>query len=409
MNARVLAILAALAVLLAAPASAPAAPPSLRADTAILVQPDTGDVVFQRNAGKRRPVASTVKLMTALLTLERANLDDVVPASPYRPLPAESVVGLRTGERMTVRDLLRALLLASANDAAVTLATHVSGSQAAFVRAMNARAKKLGLTDTRYANPIGLDEQGSYSSARDLAKLALILLRDPFFAEVVDLPRATLTSGARTRRILNRNRLVRNVPTVAGVKTGHTQQAGYVLVGAAERKGVRVISAVLGDPSENARDRDTLELLRYGLDRYQSVMAVRRGQRLGEAELKYRDGTVALVAGRSLAEVVRRGGKTTLRLDAPEELDGPLRKGARVGTVLVQSRGRTVGRVPLVTAAAVSEASATQRVTSFFGEGLTLVLIAVLALSTLQLAAMRRRASSRAPTRSSSVSSTSAR
>jgi D-alanyl-D-alanine carboxypeptidase (penicillin-binding protein 5/6) len=334
--------------------------------------------------------------MTALLTLERANLDDVVVAAPYRASPVESVINLRTGERMTVRDLLRALLLASANDAAVTLAVHVSGSQRAFVRAMNARARALGLEDTRYANPVGLDEPGAYSSARDLAKLALLLLRDPFFAEVVDRPRATLTSGARTRRIVNRNRLVRSVPAVAGVKTGRTQNAGYVLVGAAERDGVRVVSAVLGEPSESARDADTLALLRYGLDRYRAVTAVKRGARLGSADLRYRDGEVALVAGRTVREVVPRGGRTTLQVTgAPDELDGPLPAGSRVGTVLVRARGRTVGRAPLVTAGPVGEASLTQRVTSFFGDWVTLALIAVLALSTLQLAAMRRRATRR--------------
>src|SRR3954471_5833675 len=228
--------------------------PAPRAASAILVQPETGDVVYAKNADKQRPIASTTKLMTALLTLERSSLDDVVPAAPYHPLPAESVAGLRTGERLTVRDLLRALLLASANDAAVTPAVDVGGSQAGFVRAMNARARQLGLRTTHYANPVGLDEQGNYSSARDLVTLAERLLGDPFFAKTVDRPRATLTSGARVRRILNRNRLVRDVPFVDGVKTGHTGQAGYVLVGAGERKGVRMLSVVLGEPSENARD-----------------------------------------------------------------------------------------------------------------------------------------------------------
>src|SRR4051794_21329591 len=231
-------LIGALAVLALLPGASAAAPPSLHARAAILVQPDTGDVVYARSPDARRPIASTTKLMTALLTLERTNLDDVVPAAPYHPLPAESVAGLRTGERLTVRDLLRALLLASANDAAETLAVDVSGSQAAFVRAMNARAAQLHLRNTHYANAIGLDEQGNYSSARDLVTLAGVLLRKPFFALTVNRPRATLSSGARVRRIVNRNSLVREFPFVHGVKTGHTQQAGYVLVGEAQRHGV---------------------------------------------------------------------------------------------------------------------------------------------------------------------------
>src|SRR4051794_158882 len=378
------------------PAGAPAAAPSTRGSAAILVQPDTGDVVVARSAERHRPIASTTKLMTALLTLERANLDDVVPAAPYRAAPAESVAGLRAGERLTVRDLLRALLLQSANDAAVTLAIHVSGSQRAFVRAMNDRARQLGLRDTHYANPVGLDEAGNYSSARDPATLAEGLMGNNFFARTVDRPRATLTSGARVRRILNRNLLVRDVPFVDGVKTGHTSQAGYVLVGAGERKGVRVLSVVLGEPSEGARDADSLALLRYGLSRYRSTVAARRGAAVAQADLKYRDGSVALTPARTLRAVAKRGEKLRLRLDgAPDELDGPLAAGARGGTVNVVRRGRVVASAPLVTARPVAKASLTDRVTSFFGHGLTLLLVAVLALSTLQLAWMRRRATRR--------------
>ena len=402
MIARAVTVALALAAALAPAASdaRAAPPPSLQAKAAILVAPDTGDVVYARAADQRRPIASTTKLMTALLTLEHANLDDVDVAAPYHPLPAESVVGLRAGERLTVRDLLRALLLASANDAAETLAVDVAGSQAAFVRAMNARAARLHLRNTHYANSIGLDEQGNYSSARDLARLAEVLLRHRFFAHTVDLPRATLTSGAHVRRIVNRNTLVRRIPFVDGVKTGHTAQAGYVLVGAAERRGVRILSVVLGDPSERARDRDSLALLRYGLSRYRREVAARRGARVTSQQLKYRSGHVWLVAGATLAGVVRRDEPLRTEVRTPGDLDGPLRAGARVGTMALVTHGRVVARVPLVTAAPVAEASLAQRVGSFFGDGLTLVLIVVLAVSTLQLALMRRRAMRRRRARS---------
>ena len=166
MSRRALIFVAALLAALALAAPSFAAGPALRAKAAILVQPDTGDVVYAHDPDQRLPIASTTKLMTALLTLERSNLDDVVPAAAYSPAPAESVINLRTGERLTVRDLLRGLLLASANDAAETLAAHVAGSQAAFVREMNARAAQLHLRNTHYANSIGLDEHGNYSSAR---------------------------------------------------------------------------------------------------------------------------------------------------------------------------------------------------------------------------------------------------
>jgi serine-type D-Ala-D-Ala carboxypeptidase (penicillin-binding protein 5/6) len=259
----------------AAPASAQDEP-RVQAPSAIVIEASTGEPVFEKAASERRAIASTTKLMTALLALEGAALDDVLTAEPYAALPAESVAGFRAGERLTVRDLVRALLLPSANDAAATLASGISGSVPAFVREMNARARELGLRDTRYGNPVGLDAPDNRSSARDLARLTRVLRRNRFFRETTDLPRATLTSGARRRVVLNRNRLVREVPVVDGVKTGRTQQAGYVLVGSATRDGVTVISAVLGEPSEAARDQDTLALLRYGLSRFRRVTPVKR-------------------------------------------------------------------------------------------------------------------------------------
>jgi D-alanyl-D-alanine carboxypeptidase (penicillin-binding protein 5/6) len=309
-GARVALGVLALALAPAAPAAAqsPAVgqrPPELRAPAAILVEPATGDVVFSRNPGQRRSIASTTKLMTALLTLEHASLSREMTVVRYHAAPAESVAGLRPGERLTVADLLRALLLESANDAAATLAHDVAGSQQAFVAMMNRRARELGLTDTHYTNPIGLDEGSNRSSAADLVKLTLILRRNAFFRAVTDLPRATLRSGAHARTVFNRNLLVRAVPFVNGVKTGHTQKAGYVLVGSATRRGVTVISAVLGDPSEAARDDDTLALLRYGLRRYERAAAVQAGRRYGQAKLRYRDGHVSLVASRTVMRTIR--------------------------------------------------------------------------------------------------------
>jgi D-alanyl-D-alanine carboxypeptidase (penicillin-binding protein 5/6) len=383
-----------LVLALAGPASAttPRAP-SVRAPAAILVEPATGDIVYQRNAHQRRPIASTTKLMTALVTLERASLDDVMTTVPYHGLPAESVAGFRAGEKVTVRDLLRALLITSANDAAATLAQRVAGSRSAFVKRMNTRARQLELTDTHYDNPIGLDGPGNYSSATDLVKLTLILRRNAFFRATTDLPRVTLKSGARPRTFANRNLLVRNVPAVNGVKTGHTNSAGYLLVGSASRSGVTVVSAVLGDPSEAARDSDSLNLLRYGLDRYHVVTALREGQVLGRARLAHRDSAVDLVAGAGVKRTARRGDKIVVRTQgAPTEIDGPLPKGARVGTVLVSLRGRTIARVPLITADPVDAASFMDRLRDWLGRPMTLLLLVAFAVCSLYLVLLRRRA-----------------
>src|SRR4051794_5625880 len=387
------AALAAAALIALSPApSAIAAPPPIRAPAAILVEPATGDVIFQRDANRPREIASTTKLMTVLLTLERTKLSQTMTAVPYHPLPAESVIGLRAGERLTVADLLRGVLLASANDAAATLAARVGGSRERFVRLMNRRARQLGLRDTHYANPIGLDEAGNHSSAEDLVKLTLILRRNRFFRALTNRPTATLRTGSRQRTVLNRNLLVRQVRVVNGVKTGHTSTAGYVLVGSATRNGVTVVSAVLGDPSESARAAASLPLLRYGLGRYHRVRATRRGATYATAKLAHRDQRVALVATRTVRRTVRRGERITTRiLGAPRQLDGPLPAGARVGTIEVRWRGHPVDRVALVTARAVSVASVTQRAGGLISRTLVVLAAAVLALGSLQVVLLRRR------------------
>ena len=400
---RAAALLATVLLPLALPAATAAAQdgaPDVQAPAAIAVEASTGDVIFERNADAERPIASTTKLMTALLALENIALDDVLTAPAYEAGPAESVIGLREGERMTARDLLRALLLASANDAAEALAVGLSGSTDEFVDEMNRRAEQLGLEDTSYANPIGLDEEGNHSTARDLVTLATVLRRKPFFRETVDLPRAVLRSGSRRRTIQNRNTLVRNVPVVDGVKTGRTLQAGYVLVGSASRDGVTVMSAVLGEPTEAARNADTLALLRHGLSRYERRTVLEEGRRLGEADLDFRDERVDLVAAETVERVMRRGERARVRVTgAPQELEGPLPAGAEVGTVEVRVRGKVVERVPLVTAVAVPEASIGDRVASVLTEPLSLLLVVLLVGCTVLLALLRRRVVRRAGVR----------
>jgi D-alanyl-D-alanine carboxypeptidase (penicillin-binding protein 5/6) len=385
----------ALALAGATPAYAAAGPPAVRAPSAILVEPATGDVVFQRRAGERRAIASTTKLMTALVALERAPLSRQLRAVRYRGAAAESVAGLRAGERLTVADLLRATLVASANDAAATLAARLGGgSRSGFVALMNRRARALGLRDTRFSNPIGLDQPGNHSSAEDLVKLTLILRRSPFFRAVTDRRRVTLRSGARRRTLVNRNTLVRTVGFVNGVKTGHTQQAGYVLVGSGSLRGVTVVSAVLGDTGERERDADTLALLRYGLSRYHRSTPVRRGERFATARLRHRgDERVALVAAGTVTRTVRRGEPARTRVvGAPAELDGPLPAHARVGTIEVRWRGRTVARVPLVTAAPVAEAGFAQRFDDVISRTAVVLALGLVALGSLRVLVLRRRA-----------------
>ena len=389
-----------LALLLTAPAGAQmpeGAPRVPNAKAAIVMEVSTGDVLLSRNASERRQIASATKLMTVLVALRRTDLDDVFSATGYDPLPIESQIGLRPGERMSVRDLLRATLLPSANDAAAAIAEATMGSTEAFVAEMNRLAQSLGLRDTRFANPIGLDDEDNHSSARDLARLAIELRRDEFFRRTVDLPAATLRSGARKRTVINRNALVRRVDAVDGVKTGHTRRAGFVLVGSATRDGVTVVSVVLGEPSERSRDADSLALLRYGLDRYDARTVMPEGRVLGRVNLRYRDGeSVDVVAGATVKRVLRRGARTSVAVSGlPGEVDGPLPRGTRVGTATIHRGGEVLARVPVVTARPVAEAGVGDRLEHMLGRSQTIIALVVLVACSLPLLVLRRRAINR--------------
>jgi len=390
-------MLAALAVLAAAaPGSAAAAEPPPRVPTAqaaIVVDARDGTVMFAKRPDEERAIASTTKLMTALLSLEEAKPSEVFTAPAYAAQPAESRINLREGERMTVQDLLEALLLESANDAAVDLAQGVAGSREAFVQQMNDKARELGLDHTSYANPIGLDDPANYSSARDLSTLARRLLRNPRFARIVDSPEATLESGSHVRVVQNRNDLVARYPWVNGVKTGYTLNAGNVLVGAAERgRRARVISVVLGEPTEAARDADTLTLLRWGLDRFKRVRVLARGNALARADVKYRDEDARLVPRRGVVVTVRQGEHLDRRVRAPDEVEGPLARGERVGSVTVLVDGRRVRRVALVTADEVPGAGTLRVLLSDLGVPLTvLIVLAILVAAALALLRVRIR------------------
>jgi serine-type D-Ala-D-Ala carboxypeptidase (penicillin-binding protein 5/6) len=356
-----LAPFAALSLALPCAAGGAERPPRPDAAAWVLVDAEDGERLAGRSISSERSIASATKLMTAYIALRELPLGKRIAAPDYRPSsPLESLAGLAPGERMSVRDLLYALLLQSANDAAVTLAEGVSGSVPKFVREMNKTAAALGLTGSEFENPIGLDSARNHSTAADLAALTLRLRKQPIFRRIVDTPSAVLRTGSNTRQITNRNTLLR-IPWVNGVKTGHTLDAGYVLVGSGTRKGTTLVSVVLGAPGEAARDEGTLELLDYGFSLYRRETAVPAGEAIASPDLEYQGTTLPLVAERELTVSVRRGEQVETSVNAPGEVEGPIERGEELGEVTVSVDGRDAGSVALVSARAADEATFLER------------------------------------------------
>jgi D-alanyl-D-alanine carboxypeptidase len=277
-------------------------------------------------------------------------------------------MGLRAGQKISVEDLLYGLILLSAGDAAHTLAIDSAGSVKKFVAQMNRYAAALGLTNTHYANPVGLDQKGNYSSALDLATLTMELERIPVFARIADARERTLKSVHPKRRIKSINELLFMAPWVTGVKTGHTWKAGYVLVGSGERRGIKLISVAIDAPTDETRFSDNLELLEWGFRQYHRHKVLRKGQELASPSIRYSGGELPLVVGHALKVGMRDGQKVEVDVDAPREVTGPIRRGARLGTATVTVDGLRAGSVPLLAGRRIPAAGAFDRARGFVGE-----------------------------------------
>lgn len=242
---------------------------STSASSAILIEAESGDVICEQNADSCLPMASTTKIMTALVALEKRALDDVVAVSPDAVGVEGSSVYLTANEKLTMGDLVYALMLESANDAAAAIAIEVGGSVEGFADLMNERAQALGCTSTHFANPHGLDDAEHYTTARELAMITRAALANESFREIVSTERHTIPlDGGGVRLLINHNRLLRENDEVIGVKTGFTKKSGRCLVTAAERDGVTVIAVTLSDPDDW---RDHTAMLNYGLDAYKHL------------------------------------------------------------------------------------------------------------------------------------------
>jgi serine-type D-Ala-D-Ala carboxypeptidase (penicillin-binding protein 5/6) len=342
--------LAALALFLVGAATA--SPPRVTAHAYLVENGTTGEVLLASRPRAKLPIASITKLMTVLVTLQHARLSDVVTASGRAAQVGESSINLRPGERLTVHDLVEAALIQSANDAAVALAEHVGGSQARFVAMMNAEARKLGLRDTHFANPDGLDAAGHYSSARDVTRLARIAMRNKVIRSVVGNTTATIAGG---RTLTTWNDLLYRFPGLFGVKTGHTGAAGWSEVAAARANGVTVYATLLGGATREGRNGDLAALLAWGLARYRTVDLVNRQRVYATAKAPYGRKELALVAAAPTRQIVRVDRPLLEQVVAPSVVSLPVRKGERIGEVRIYAGRRLIARRPLVASRAIGK------------------------------------------------------
>jgi D-alanyl-D-alanine carboxypeptidase (penicillin-binding protein 5/6) len=327
--------------------------PVISAASAVLADLDTGQVLFSKAQGAPRAIASLTKMMTAIVVVERTKPTDVVAVAPGavfgpRDFGASSTLALRAGERLSVRDLLYGMLLASANDAAVALAEHVSGSVDAFVGLMNRRATALGMRATLFDSPNGLDDRGR-STASDVVRLVRTMYRIPLLSRIAVTRHHDVTSSAHgVRRIQNRNALLWLYPGAIGAKTGTTAAAGDCLAAVAERGGRRLVAVVLGSPHEPFSE--AAALLNYGFDAFERRDLVTRGEPAGTIAIN--GGSVPVVAGGDVTAFVSRTASIRLLLESDRSVAFPPVPGDVVGVLRVSAGTKELGTVPLLAVAA---------------------------------------------------------
>ncbi|MBQ7921799.1 MAG: D-alanyl-D-alanine carboxypeptidase [Clostridia bacterium] len=320
---------------------------SVSAQAAVLMEATTGDIVFAKAEDARLPMASTTKIMTALVALENGDLTAPVRIAEEAVGVEGSSVYLAAGETLTLEELLYALLLESANDAAAAIACAVSGSIEAFSEAMNRKAAELGLQNTHFTNPHGLDDEEHYTTAEDLARLAVYAMHNPDFARMVSTYKKTipLKDGEGTRLLLNHNRLLKQYADVVGVKTGFTKRSGRCLVSAAEKDGVRLVAVTLNAPDDW---QDHRAMLDYGFSRYTNVNLAESGEYTWEiACTGASDGKLTITNTDSLSFVCCGEPEITHVVEAPHFVYPPIAAGDTIGTVRFFNHGTEIGTLPL--------------------------------------------------------------
>jgi len=336
-----------------------------KAKSAILLDADTGTVLYEKNSGEKLPPASITKIMTLLLVMEalekgKISYSDKVRVSEYASSMGGSQIYLETGEQMELKDLLKAVAVASANDASVALAEHIAGTEDAFVDMMNKRAKELGMKDTRFQNPNGLPADDHYTTAKDVAIMSRELLKHEQVTRYTRIYDDHLRKGTKNPFwLVNTNRLVKFYEGMDGLKTGFTDKAKYCLSATAKRKDFRVVAVVMGEPDAKARNQEITRMLDYAFNQFTNRVVYIRGEWIGHLRVdKGEKNRIEVRAPRQFSVLMRKG-------ESPDDyqtrvewknVHAPVRQGQVLGTVKVIKDGKTLSELKLLSAREIPRA-----------------------------------------------------
>ncbi len=335
--------------------------------SAVLIERDTGKVLFEKNSQEELPPASMTKIMTMLLIMEaidqgKLSWNEKIRASEYAASMGGSQIFLEPGEEMTTKEMLKGIAIGSGNDASVAMAERIGGSEEAFVDMMNKKAKELGLKHTFFKNTTGLPVSGHYSSAHDMAIMAKELLKYEDITKFTGMYEAYLREKTDKKFwLVNTNKLVRFYPGVDGLKTGFTGEAKYCLTATAQKDGMRVIAVVFGAPTSKDRNAQVTKMLNYAFNQYQTHPMYKRNQVISKTHVsKGKEKTVEAVTSEPLSLLTKKGEKTKdvkQKVILEKGLDAPIHKGDKIGTIKLIKDGKVVLESPLVAKTDVKEAS----------------------------------------------------
>jgi D-alanyl-D-alanine carboxypeptidase (penicillin-binding protein 5/6) len=336
---------------------------NIQAKSAVLMEASTGKILYEQNSHEKLPPASVTKVMTMLLIMEaidngKISFDDMVTSSEYAASMGGSQIYLEPGEQMSVHDMLKAIAVASGNDASVAMAEHIYGSEEAFVKAMNDKAKELGMNDTNFVNCNGLDADNHYTSAYDIALMSRELLKHPKIHDYLTIWIDSLRDGKFG--LANTNKLIRFYPGANGIKTGSTGKALYCLSASAKRDGMQLIAVIMAAPNTKERFNAATKLLDYGFANYSIVSGAKKGELVGELDvLKGITNKVNLVTASDFNALIKKGqqGNIDKNVNIADNLHAPVEKGQKVGEIVFSAGGEEVGKVDVITSEAVEKVS----------------------------------------------------